>query len=118
MQSERKRVLRPVILQSAVVIAWMAAFGWLRTGRGDGSSVGSVYPQRLLVAGLHRHWDPHSSCGLFGRKAAPLAHGRVCLRSLLQIGILFLPLFYLPLAVTSELSTDTAKSDLSTLRTL
>ena len=30
-------------------------------------------------------------------------------RSLLQVGILFLPLFYLPLAVTSELSTVAAE---------
>jgi hypothetical protein len=39
----------------------------------------------------------------------PRQNGLGSFRSLLQIGILFLPLFYLPLAVTSELSTEAAE---------
>ncbi len=108
MHSERKRVLRPGLLQATVVIAWMAAFGWLALGWGDGPLLGRfirsdywwlVYTGIgiLIALGTSLVVRPPRQTGLGG------------LRSLLQIGILLLPLLFLPLAVTSELSTDAAE---------
>ena len=108
MQSERKGVLRPVILQATVVIAWMAAFGWLARGSGDDPLLG-----RFIRSDYW--WLVYTGIGILMALAAslvarpPRQNGPGSLRSLLQVGILFLPLFYLPLAVTSELSTDAAE---------
>lgn len=108
MQSERKGAVRPTILQATVVIAWMAAFGWLARGSGDDPLLG-----RFIRSDYW--WLVYSGIGILIALAASLVarpssqNGLGSLRSLLQVGILFLPLFYLPLAVTSELSTEAAE---------
>ena len=108
MQSERKGVLRPTILQATVVIAWMAAFGWLARGSGDDPLLG-----RFIRSDYW--WLVYTGIGILIALAAslvvrpPRQSGLGSFRSLLQVGILFLPLFYLPLAVTSELSTVAAE---------
>ena len=101
MQSERKGVLRPTILQATVVIAWMAAFGWLARGSGDDPLLG-----RFIRSDYW--WLVYTGIGILIALAAslvvrpPRQSGLGSFRSLLQVGILFLPLFYLPLAVTSN----------------
>lgn len=108
MHGERKRVFRPGILQAIVVIAWMAAFGWVARGTGDDA----------LLARFIRSdywWLVYTGIGILIALAAslmvrpPRQRGANGLRSVLQIGILLLPLLYLPLAITSELSTDAAE---------
>ena len=108
MHSERKRVLRPGLLQATVVIGWMAAFGWLARGSGDGPLLG-----RFIRSDYW--WLVYTGIGILialgvSLVVRPPRHiGQGSLRSLLQIGILLLPLLFLPLAVTSELSTDAAE---------
>ncbi len=108
MHSERKRVLRPVLLQATVVIAWMAAFGWLALGQGDGPLLG-----RFIRSDYW--WLVYTGIGILIALGASLVvrpprhSGQSGLRSLLQIGILLLPLLFLPLAVNSELSSDAAE---------
>jgi putative membrane protein len=106
--SERKRVLRPGLLQATVVIAWMAAFGWLVRGQGDGPLLG-----RFIRSDYW--WLVYTGIGILIALGASLVvrpprhTGQSGLRSLLQIGILLLPLLFLPLAVNSELSSDAAE---------
>jgi uncharacterized repeat protein (TIGR03943 family) len=96
------------MLQATVIIAWMAAFGWLARGSGDDSLLG-----RFIRSDYW--WLVYTGIGILIALAAslvvrpPRQSGLGSLRSLLQVGILFLPLFYLPLAVTSELSTVAAE---------
>jgi putative membrane protein len=105
---ERKRVFRPGILQAIVVVAWMLAFGWLGRGSGDDALLG-----RFIRSDYW--WLVYIGIGILIALAAslmvrpPRQSGVNVLRRVLQIGILLLPLFYLPLAVTSELSTDAAE---------
>jgi uncharacterized repeat protein (TIGR03943 family) len=107
-RTEHKSVLRPAVLQATVVIAWMWAFGWLVLVAGDGSLLG-----RFIRSDYW--WLVYTGMGILIALAAslvlrpPRLSAVGSLRSLLQIGILFLPLFYLPLAVTSELSPDAAE---------
>jgi putative membrane protein len=106
--SEPSRVSRTGIRESAVVIAWMIAFGWLALGSGDGPLLG-----RFIRSDYW--WLVYTGIGILMALGASLVvrppqhTGLGSLRSLLQVGILFLPLFYLPLAVTSELSTAAAE---------
>ncbi len=106
--SEPSRIRRTGILQSAVVIAWMVAFGWLALGSGDDPLLG-----RFIRSDYW--WLVYAGIGILVALAASLVvrpprhTGLGSLRSLLQIGILLLPLLFLPLAVTSELSTDAAE---------
>ena len=86
----------------------MAAFGWLARGSGDDPLLG-----RFIRSDYW--WLVYTGIGILIALAAslvvrpPRQSGLGSFRSLLQVGILFLPLFYLPLAVTSELSTVAAE---------
>jgi len=106
--TEPKAIRRPRILHAVVVIAWIAAFGWLAHGQGEDSLLGQFIRSDLW-------WLVYSAIGILVALAAsllvrpPHQHGQGRLRSYLQTGILFLPLLYLPLAVGSELSTDAAE---------
>ncbi len=108
MHSEPSRVRRTGMLQTAVVIAWMLAFGWLALGSGDDPLLG-----RFIRSDYW--WLVYTGIGILLALGASLVvrpprhNGLGGLRSLLQIGILLLPLLFLPLAVTSELSTDAAE---------
>ncbi len=108
MHGEPSRGRGTGVIQAAVVIAWIAAFGWLALGSGDNPLLG-----RFIRSDYW--WLVYSGIGILVALAASLVvrpprwNGLGSLRSLLQIGILFLPLLFLPLAVTSELSTDAAE---------
>ena len=108
MQDERKGFLGPRILQATVVIAWLVAFVWL--GRDSG---GDPLLGRFIRSNYW--WLVYTAIGIliaFGASLTirpPHHSGSNRSRCLLQTGILFLPLFYLPLAVTSELSTQAAE---------
>jgi len=108
LQDERKWFLRPGILQATVVIAWLAAFVWLGHGSGGDPLLG-----RFIRSDYW--WLVYTAIGILIAFAISLvvrpprqAESNRS-RGLLQMGILFLPLFYLPLAVTSELSTQAAE---------
>ena len=108
MQDERKGFLGPRILQASVVIAWLVAFVWL--GRDSG---GDPLLGRFIRSNYW--WLVYTAIGILIAFAAslmvrpPHQSGSNRTRSLVQTGILFLLLFYMPLAVTSELSTQAAE---------
>ena len=108
MQNERKGPLRPGILQATVVIWWLAAFMWLCRGPGGDPLLG-----RFIRSDYW--WLVYTAIGILIAFAAslvvrpPQQADSNRSRGLLQTGILFLPLFYLPLAVTSELSIQAAE---------
>lgn len=105
---ERGRGPRPGILQATVVIAWMVALAWLALGGGESSLLG-----RFIRSDYW--WLVYAAIGILIAFAASLmirpSHqpGLGPARKLLQTGILFLPLLYIPLAVTSELSIAAAE---------
>ncbi len=108
MQTESSRARGTGIVQAAVVIAWTAGLVWLAWGRGEDAPL-----VRFIRSDYW--WLVYTAVGILIAFIASLTirpsheQGPHVLRRFLQTGILILPLLYLPLAVTSELSIAAAE---------
>ena len=107
MQGEQRKIRWVGMLHGAVIIAWMVALWWLAHGAGE---------EALLARFIRRDlwWMVYVANAIFMSFAASLVvkwpsnPGPGKARSLFQGGILLLPLLFLPLATTSDLSIGAA----------
>lgn len=118
MHYERKGLPWLAALQVTVLIAWIVSFLWLARDNGDAPLLG-----RFIRSDYW--WLVYAATGILIALVAsmvvhqPHQHQQNRLRSLIQIIILALPLFCLPLATSSELSIGAAeKRSLYTPRTV
>ncbi len=108
MHYERKGFPWLAALQETVLIAWIVGFLWLARDTGDAPLLG-----RFIRSDYW--WLVYTATGILIALVAsivvnqPHQHGQDRLRSLIQIIILSLPLFCLPLATSSELSIGAAE---------
>jgi uncharacterized repeat protein (TIGR03943 family) len=95
-------------VHAAVLIAWIGALSWLGSGSGDDPLLGRFIRREYW-------WIVYTATGVFVALLASLALSRTRQvglkrwRSLLEAIILSLPLFFLPLAVRSDLSVEAAE---------
>ncbi len=108
MRNERQHINWLGIVQAVLLIGWTSALCWLGSGQGDDALLG-----RFLRSDYW--WIVYSAIVVFAVFLAsllikqPHQLGLDRWRSLIQVIILSLPLLYLPLAVSSELSLEAAE---------
>ncbi|MBI4964544.1 MAG: TIGR03943 family protein [Desulfomonile tiedjei] len=108
-QNERIGLHGQGIVQAIVLGAWITSFCWLAYGPVDDALLG-----RFLRSDYW--WLVYTAIGIYSAFVVSLAiypphqHGRDRFRrSVIQAAILSLPVLYVPLAVTSELSVEAAE---------